>query len=836
MNSITNIHGPASPWRFLQEYEPFAGVFDEMLAGPGALRPQCEGFVQSVESMGPQEFAARRDNARRAIRENGVTYNVYGDPQGIDRPWELDMVPLIVSADEWSRLEEGLIQRTRLLNLILLDLHGPQRLLRSGLLPPSLALANPSFLRPCHGIRVPRDIYLHMHGVDLARSPDGQWVVLADRTQAPSGAGYALENRLVLLHSLPEAFRSNEIHRLASFFRAQRDSLSTLAPNNEQPAKVVLLTPGPYNETYFEHAYLARYLGFTLVEGADLTVRDRRVFIKTLEGLQRVNVIFRRLDDSFCDPLELRGDSFLGVAGLVDAVRAGNVVVANALGSGVIETAAILPFLPALCRALLGEELQIPSAPTWWCGEPSQLSYVLERLEDLVIKSAFPAKGQDPLFGRKLSGRERSELAATIRARPEDFAAQAHVELSSAPVWHRHRLEPRSIVLRTYVAAAGDAFTVMPGGLTRVSSTQEVPIVSMQRGGKSKDTWVLADGPVSVQSLLAPSDPIRLEPATTELPSRVAENLFWLGRYVERAEHVVRLLRSFVSRLANQDTADDPRQVSALLQVLIGLRVLPEELGRDTLLRKLEEDTLDLIARQGPHSGLRNTLNEVRRLASAVRDRLSIDTWRILNLLHQDMRLRQGRIQFEEVLVHLNRLITDLAAFSGMEMENMTRGHGWRFLNLGRRLERSANLIGVVRGALSVAEVDASAIVEPLLEIADSSMTYRRRYYAQPRLAPALHLLLGDDTNTRGLSFQLAAVSEHIVRLPRDPRAPSPTREERLMAHARDTLAEVIASQPWSEDHVAALEGLLASMEDDLKDVSDVITYFYFSHAELRVS
>jgi uncharacterized alpha-E superfamily protein len=330
-----------------------------------------------------------------------------------------------------------------------------------------------------------------------------------------------------------------------------------------------------------------------------------------------------------------------------------------------------------------------------------------------------------------------------------------------------------------------------------------------------------------------------LEPAATDLPSRLAENLFWLGRYVERAEHNVRLLRSFISRLADQDTTDNPRQVSALLQVLVGLRVLPEELGRDASLRKLEEDTIDLIARQSPHAGLRNALNEVRRLASVVRDRLSIDTWRILNLLHQDMRVRHGRIQFEEVLIHLNRIITDLAAFSGMEMENMTRGHGWRFLNLGRRLERSMNLLALLREALGVTHNTAdSAIVEPLLEIADSSMTYRRRYYAQPRIAPALHLLLADETNTRGLAFQLASVSDHILHLPRDPRAPSPTREERLIAHARDTLnqSNVIASQPWSEGHVAALDGLLGTMEDDLKAMSDAVTYFYFSHAELRVS
>jgi uncharacterized circularly permuted ATP-grasp superfamily protein/uncharacterized alpha-E superfamily protein len=837
MASVNGMHPPAEPWRFIDEYRPMPGVYDEMVAGAGVLREHSTAFVHSVETMGPQEFAVRRDSARRAIRENGVTYNVYGDPQGIDRPWDLDLVPLVVAADEWTRLERGLLQRTRLLNAILVDLHGPQALLQRGLLPPRLALGNPTFLRPCHGIPVPRGVYLHMHGVDLARGPTGDWLVLADRTQAPSGAGYALENRLVMLHSLPEAFRSAHVQRLAAFFRAQRDALVALAPGSAQPAKVVVLTPGPYNETYFEHAYLARYLGFTLVEGGDLTVRDRRVFIKTLEGLQRVNVIFRRLDDSFCDPLELRGDSFLGVAGLVDAVRGGHVAVANALGSGLVETAAILPFLPRLCRELLGEELILASAGTWWCGTPEHLEYVLAHLDALVIKPAFPSKGQDPVFGQRLTARERAELSATIRARPEDFVAQAHVELSCAPVWHRQSLEPRPIVFRAYVAAAGDSYAVMPGGLTRVASTQDGPIVSMQRGGRSKDTWVLSQSPVSSVSLLSPSDPIRLEPSTAELPSRVAENLFWLGRYVERAEHVVRLLRSFIGRLADQDTTDNPRQVAALLQLLVSLRVLPEELGRDTWLRKLEEDTIDLIAKQGPHTGLRTMLTEVRRLAGAVRDRLSIDTWRILSQLHHDMRLRQGRVPFEEVLVHLNRLITDLAAFSGMEMENMTRGHGWRFLNLGRRLERSVNLVAVLREAMAVARTADGAIVEPVLEIADSSMTYRRRYYAQPRLAPALHLLLLEETNPRGLAFQLAALAEHTLHLPRDPAAPSPTREERLIAAARSALAEVdLAAEPWSDADVAIVDTYLASMDDDLKALSDAITYYYFSHAELRVS
>jgi uncharacterized circularly permuted ATP-grasp superfamily protein/uncharacterized alpha-E superfamily protein len=838
MKSATDIHGVTTPWRLIEGYHPLEGAYDEMVAAPGVLRPHCEGFVRSLEALGQQEFASRWEGAKRSIRENGVTYNIYGDPQGVDRPWKLDMVPLLISPAEWASLETALVQRTTLLNLILADLYGPQTLVGTGLLPPSLVLANPAFLRPCHGIRVPHGIHLHMHAVDLARSPDGQWCVLADRTQAPSGAGYALENRIVLLRNVPEAFRDCQVHRLASFFRAQRDSLMALAPQPHDQPRVVLLTPGPHNETYFEHAYLARYLGFTLVEGGDLAVRDRRVFIKTLEGLQPVDVIFRRLDDSFCDPLELRSDSSLGVASLVEAARAGNVTIANALGSGVVETAAIMPFLPGLCRHLLGEELMLPSVATWWCGQPSELQYVLQHLDQLVTKRAFPSEAREPVFGRNLSDREKSLLAAELRAGPDHFVAQEQVSLSAAPVWHQHGMAPRPVVFRTYVAAAGDSYAVMPGGLTRVSSSHDVPIVSMQRGGGSKDTWVLSEGPVSSVTLLAPAgSPTRPERAGSDLPSRVAESLFWLGRYAERAEHAIRLLRSVVARLTDPDTTD-PHELSALLHVLVELEMLPARFAEHVPLRELEEDMLSFIFNEDPQAAFRQTLNEVRRIAAVVRDRLSIDTWRILNQLHQDLRLRHGRrVQFDAVMAHLNRMITDLAAFSGMEMENMTRGHGWRFLDVGRRLERAMNATRLVRRALSAGPSD-NTVLEPLLEIADSSMTYRRRYFARPQLSPVLDLLLLDDTNTRAVAFQLAAVSEHIRHLPRDPKAPSPTREERLIDQAVATLRQVDPHTVHrdGEEGARAVTALLGSIDDDLRALSEAITYFYFSHAELRVS
>ncbi|HYB12642.1 MAG TPA: circularly permuted type 2 ATP-grasp protein, partial [Myxococcota bacterium] len=488
------------------EYDALPQHYDEMLAGPGAPRAHWLPFVRSVAKLGQEELGRRWEQAQRLIHENGVTYNVYGDPRGMDRPWELDPFPLLISSLEWERLSSALAQRARVLNRLLVDLYGPQRLLREGLIPAELVFAHPGFLRPCHGLQVPEDTWLALYAADLARSADGRWWAIADRTQAPSGAGYALENRIVLSSAFPEAFRDSHVERLAGFFVRLRETLRHLARQGrtENP-RIALLTPGPYNETYFEHAYLARYLGFTLVEGADLTVRDRALYLKTLGGLERVDVLLRRVDDGFCDPLSLRSDSSLGVAGLIHAARAGNVVVANALGSGLVESPALLAFLPGLCRTLLGEELQLPSVATWWCGHADALAYVLDHLDGLVLKPTFSGQGMEPVFGARLSAAEREAFLAQLRARPHAFVAQEQVALSTAPVWDGGSTQPRHIVLRTYSVASDGSYEVMPGGLTRAAVSQDSLVVSMQRGGGSKDTWVCTQGAVNPVSLLQPA-------------------------------------------------------------------------------------------------------------------------------------------------------------------------------------------------------------------------------------------------------------------------------------------------------------------------------------------
>src|ERR1700689_2330776 len=532
----------------------YGTAYDELSADGVTPRPHWTHLMESLRAIGHEELAQRWARAERRIRENGITYNVYGDPLGASRDWKIDIVPLLIPADEWRYIEAGIIQRAQLLSRLLEDLYGEQELLAQNHFPAALLYANPAFLRPLVGVRVPVHSYLHMLAVDLARSPDGQWWVLADRTQAPSGSGYALENRIIVSDVLPDLFRTSNVLRLAPFFRAQREALTNLAQRDNP--RIVLLTPGPLNETYFEHSYIARYLGITLVQGKDLTVRNRRVHLKTVEGLERVDVILRRVDDSFCDPLELRGDSLLGVPGLVDAIVAGNVKMANALGSGLIETSAIMPFLPGLSTQLLGEKLKLPSVATWWCGQPYALDWVLDHLDSVVVKPAFPSSGMEPVFGAELPFTEKGKFAERLRNRPHEYVAQEQVALSTAPVWDNGCLNSRSLVLRTYVLNTGSGWAAIPGGLVRVAEA-EGSIVSMQRGGHSKDAWVLWDTPVDTFSMLRPrTQQVALRRVSRVVPSSVADNAFWLGRYVERAENIARILRAMIPRIRRSEEAE----------------------------------------------------------------------------------------------------------------------------------------------------------------------------------------------------------------------------------------------------------------------------------------
>lgn len=838
-------------------YSPVAGIYDEMMSAPGVLRPQWDEYAASISALGSEEMARRWNTARQRIRENGVTYNVYGDPLGMDRPWNLDAIPLLISPNEWRELEAGLIQRARLLNWILADLYGPQRLLRGRHLPPAVVFANPGFLRPCHALPVPDDAFLHLIAVDLARSADGQWWVLSDRTQAPSGAGYALENRIVLAETFPDLFREFQVQRLASFFRSFRNNMLRLSTSMRSNPRVVLLTPGPLNETYFEHSYLARYLGFTLAQGGDLTVRDSRVFLKTLEGLKQVDVILRRVDGNFCDPIELRSDSYLGVAGLVETVRAGNVVVANALGTGLIESPALMPFLPGLSRQFLGERLRLPSVATWWCGQEDAFTYVRDHLESLVIKPSFPSLGVEPVFGGQLSAEERRKLLDQMHRQPYNYSGQELLHLSTAPVWQENGLAMRRVVLRVYVAAVGDSWAVMPGGLARVSPSSDSPVVSMQRGGGSKDTWVLSDGPVDRFTMRPPRDqPVPLNRGASDLPSRAADNLFWLGRYAERSEHLARVLRCILMRVTGEWGANSNHggslsvEWNSLLKLHAYLKSEHSRMGEDDrqghldLSHEFEQEILSLIFEEQRDDSLYANLMRTTRAAASVRDRLSTDLLRSISHLGGIPRIEDnsawGYVSAGDALAVLNRCIRTLSSLRGMELENITRGPGWHFLSVGRRIERAIQLVELFRAIIVPLQPETWPMLEMLLEVCDSSMTYRSRYFTTMQAAPVLDLLMNDETNPRSLAFQIRDLTEHCAFLARtlegaEWSAAKQRRVEEAAAVLFDADVRTLC-QPGPEGTRAYLDELLAALDSALPALSDTITNTWFSHAQMEHS
>jgi uncharacterized circularly permuted ATP-grasp superfamily protein/uncharacterized alpha-E superfamily protein len=822
-------------------YRPRAPAYDEAFTEEGEPRPHHQELWRGIEQLGPVELTKRWEQGRRLIRENGVTYNVYGDPRGMDRPWVLDPIPLVLASAEWNELARGLDQRARVLNQLLADLYGKQATLHERLLPPELVLGTPAFLRPLHGAEPPGGVFLHLYACDLARAPDGGFWVLSDRTQAPSGAGYALENRIVVSRLLPQLFRDCKVERLAPFFSALRESLAELAPRGRDQPRVVLLTPGAYNETYFEHAYLARYLGYSLVEGADLTVRDQTVYLKTLGGLERVDVILRRMDDGFCDPLSLRSDSSLGIGGLVRAARRGNVTIANALGSGLVESPALLAFLPKLCERLLGEPLKLPSVATWWCGEEPALRYVIDHLPELVIKPAFfGPNAPEPVFGGALSAEDRAELARRIQARPTAFVGQEQVALSTTPVWAGEAVQPRHASLRAFVARAGEGYVALPGGLTRVSSSRNSLVVSMQRGGGSKDTWVQSSGLPSSLSLLKPAGgKVEIVRTGADLPSRVADNLFWLGRYAERAEGTARLLRSVIMRLTDDAFGSRSPELAVLLRALeVTTEVEAGTLSGGTGANRLDRRLFELLVASDNRT-LRATIEATYRAGSMARDRLSADTWRTLTRLYDqvlEFELRQ-RLELQDALESLNRMVLQFSAFSGLVMENMTHGPGWRFADIGRRMERAFHVARLVRSTL--VEADAPATFEGILEVADSTITYRSRYRGLLAFEPVLDLVLTDETNPRSVAYQLAAINEHLTHLP------GPAYGAGLSVVARTALRALTSvrladfatlGRVNADGKREKLDELMAALEADLPLFADQLTLSYLAHAEPSVS
>ncbi len=820
-------------------YRPMSGAYDEMLGEDGDVRAHWRQFAEELAGFEPEEMHRRWDLGQRLLRDNGVTYNVYGDSAGLDRPWRLDPLPLILSQDEWGAIASGIEQRAALLEAVLSDLYGRRSLVSRGLIPSALLYANPAFLRACHGWSPAGRRYMHVYAADLVRGDNGRWRVAGDCTESPAGSGYALENRFIISRVLPELHRSLQVERLGPFFDTLYQSLQMLSPRHKDDPRIVLMTPGPYNATYFEQAFLARQLGVTLVQGEDLTVRDNNLYLKALTGLQRVDVVFRRTVGEWCDPLELRGDSMLGVAGLLQSARAGNVALANAIGSGLLDGTAMMGFLPALARDLLGEDLTLPSAATWWCGEPDACGHVLEHLERLIIRPAF-TKLESPVLGSSLTDAEAAALRATIATHPWDWVAQEIGGISTAPVWNEGRLEPRHSVIRVFAVATDRGWRTLPGGLARLSAKRDLLTARLQVGGEgSKDIWIAATGrrePQAAVRIRAPE--VQLTRDNRDLPSRVADNMLWLGRYLERSEAFTRLLRSALGHVEDSLALDDSGQARAVLTTMSKLGLMtPKDMAEESIENLRQR--LSLYHLDGTNPGLVNAINRLVKVVTNLRDRLSSDTWRVVQRLRDETELLEAECPSGDVIGRLNSMVLTMQALSGLVMENMTRGPQWLFLDSGRRLERAISIVDTLSGALSNAEDEDGVPLELLLEIWDSAMTYRSRYLASPRLAGVLDLLLCDESNPRSLGFQLATLARHMDSLASiGDNGGFFQPEQRLMTILLGTIrtTDIAILANYEDDagyHDA--ERLLEFLLSRLWELSEQISRTYFSHAQWRL-
>ncbi|HKU65113.1 MAG TPA: circularly permuted type 2 ATP-grasp protein [Rhizomicrobium sp.] len=820
----------------MSEVAEFSAAFDELRDGDGQLRSHWRAFARTLTNLSPEEFERRQASARATVQDNGVTYNVYDDRSGQARPWQLDIVPFILSAPDWKAIEAAVIQRAMLADMLLRDIYGPQRLIREGVLPPHLVTGHPQFLRPLCGTRPARDVHVHLYSADLARGPDGTWKVMASRADAPGGLGYALENRLVVSQTFPESFGDMQVARLAAFFNAYKENVLSLGASRRDRA--VLLTPGPYNEAYFEHVYLSHYLGLTLVQGDDLAVRDGEVFLKTLTGLERVGAIFRRVDSDFCDPLEFRGDSALGVPGLVEAVRSGGVVLANALGGGVIESPAMDAYLPNIARALIGEDLKIPDIATIWCGTEWGRKEALARMNGAILRDAFDAR---PLFSRKSSARlgadlseeDREYFTQRLKQRGASLVVQEVSPLGMAPVFEKGKFGARPVSLRVFAAWTPNGWMVMPGGLTRVAADDTMRALSMQSGASSKDAWVISAAPVDNFSLLTGGGrTLEIKRYGESAPSRAMDNLFWLGRYAERTESFVRILRAVTSRIS-----DEPAGALEVARKLL----IPFSQASDTPIEEIADAEalareLQLLVYSPRHSrGLQKLLLRVEQTAWSVRDRLSLDTWRTIHTLTVSEALPGLDAPFEPAgaRFYLDALVRRATALSGLAAENMTRGPNWLFMDLGRRLERAQHLAWLVRQTVAFPDDRETEHMRMLLEIADSAMTYRSRYLNVFQLVPFVDLLLLDENNPRSCAFQLAAIENHLLDLPRITLAqrsdvPRTIAQEMRGAAANAHPARLAFCESGARPGLIELTDTITSSAAEL---SDAVAAAYFQHA-----
>lgn len=824
------------------EYTVPSGHYDEAF-DLGNPRSHWQYLLDSIDALGTGGLYDRHKKASRILRDDGATFALANDPLG-SKTWELDPIPMLISSDEWSQIEAGLVERSELLDLVLKDIYGPRELIRQSIIPPEIIYHHPGFLRQCQDICLPSEHQLTLHAVDMIRGPDGRMIVTGDRTQAPSGAGYALENRTVLSRVMPSLFRDSQVHRLALFFQSLRSTLNELGSltntSSADSPQIVILTPGAYSETYFEHTYLSNYLGFPLVQGSDLTVRDGCVWLKSLTGLSRVDVILRRVDDIYCDPVELKSDSYLGIPGLTEVIRAGNVVVSNPLGSGILETPALLKFLPAIAQHFLGRELILPSVETWWCGDKEDMAYIEANLDHLIIKPTMRQVEEPSIYGHTLSDEAKLAVIEKIRENPYGYVAQNYVAPSYLPTWQDNEIQSRPSIMRSFMVASDKTYVVMAGGLTRVGLSADDAVVTNLGGSQSKDTWILASEPEKQLSLIEQGEAFTDKSHELNIPSRVVENLFWMGRYAERAESTMRLIRTVFMQINGIDPLPKANKTLLLQALSKQTKCLPGFLDKETLLAP-DQELSALILDSDKAGSVKSSLLSLLMCSEEVKEMLSADTHRIINdlrdHLHElDRAFINGVPSAPEEA--LDPLVTTLLALSGLSHESMLRGVGWHFQEIGRRIERSLQTASLIDSLLttSLPNFQQKQILESVLLSVEALITFRRRYRDTNDIGHGLDLLMLDDENPRSIIYQLHQLERHYSKLPptslvKQPRL-SPSNRLLVKSLSDMQLADVkvLATLNGETRNRDNLKQLLGDLVEQLEQFSSLLSDQYFDH------
>lgn len=815
--------------------------FDEMFDKEHNVKEHWKDLAQNLEKAGLDKLEQKQTEIDWRLEDNGVTFNVYNDPEGNNRRWNLDPIPFIINETEWEEITLGLKQRAKLLNLIFKDLYTEQKLLKEGIIPPEIVYAHKSFVTEVFNFEN-KDYYnMKFYAADISRGPDGKFWVVSDKTQSPSGLGYTIENRLTMNSVLADLYPDIKFRKISNFIEGYKKVLLSTASKKAENPLLVLMTPGPLNETYFEHCYLSSYLNLTLVQGEDLLTKNNHLWLKTIGGLKKVDAMLRRVDSTFCDPLELRSDSHLGVAGLVNTLRNDNLTMVNPIGIGILENAGLNPFMENICKYFLNEELILPQIATWWCGQKKELDFVIKNLENLIVKRIDKTRITQVYFGNKLNEEEKKELIKKMKKSPSYYVGQEKIDFSTVPSFTNNKIEPRNALIRAFSYQKGDSYEVMPSGLVRVSKQKDSLVVSNQSGGTSKDLWILTNKEEKILSSKVDQSSF-LDNKFENVSTKRAENLFWLGRYLNRAIITTRMLRFNLKAILNENRYEDRTLSNKVTDILNNClthltMTYPGFLDEEKKIKALTE--INSIIQNGNRVGsLTFTLSMLTNVNANIKNLLPMDAWRVYDKLYKRWHSfnRRKIISNRENLGELDSLLIYLIAYKQLIEESISFEQGILLYDIGSKIETAMLLISKMRSLLTTKYEKQLeyGVLDSMLNSYESYNAYRAQFKSSPRIDNVVEFLLLNPKYSKSLIFIINELLESLKQLPDHSSTFYLDNIEEPIFKAYSMLKLTNAKKLLAckeEDFIYTdLDQLLSQITDLLSNSSEELTKTYFAH------